>query len=106
MECFYFIIGNKADVDDDMREVTPEEGQEWVDSYMEELDEDDLRDTLAALLPVPIEQVNVGAILQKADTDNDGRISYEVCPRPGLPPDLPKPPASSTGTSAASLPPH
>ena len=40
MECFYYIIGNKCDLDDE-REVSTEEGQEWVESYKEELDEDE-----------------------------------------------------------------
>ena len=41
MECFYFIIGNKCDLSDDDRDVTREEGQEWVDSYKEDLDDDE-----------------------------------------------------------------
>ena len=41
MECFYYIIGNKCDLNDDDREVTTEEGQEWVDSYKDELDDDE-----------------------------------------------------------------
>ena len=41
MECFYYIVGNKSDLDEDQREVSPEEGQEWVESYVEELDDDE-----------------------------------------------------------------
>ena len=40
MECFYYIVGNKCDLDD-VREVSTEEGQEWVESYKEDLDEDE-----------------------------------------------------------------
>ena len=41
MECFYFVIGNKCDLNDDDRDVTREEGQEWVVSYKEDLDDDE-----------------------------------------------------------------
>lgn len=41
MECFYYVIGNKCDLHEDSREVTPEEGQEWVESYKEELEDDE-----------------------------------------------------------------
>ena len=41
MECFYYIIGNKSDLSEDLRQVTPEEGLEWVEAYKEELDEDE-----------------------------------------------------------------
>ena len=40
MECFYYIIGNKCDLSNE-REVSTEEGQEWVESYKEDLDEDE-----------------------------------------------------------------
>jgi len=36
-ECLYYIIGNKCDLDeDDEREVSYEEGEQWVEDYKEE----------------------------------------------------------------------
>ena len=39
-ECLYYVIGNKADLDDDEREVSYEEGEQWVKEYQEEQDDD------------------------------------------------------------------
>ena len=41
IECFYYIIANKCDLDHGKREVTPQEGQEWVNNYKEELEDDE-----------------------------------------------------------------
>ena len=41
MECFYYIIGNKSDLNESEREVTPEEGELWVEQYKEDLEEDE-----------------------------------------------------------------
>ena len=41
-ECLYYIIGNKCDLDeDDEREVSYEEGEQWVEDYKEEFCEQD-----------------------------------------------------------------
>ena len=41
-ECIYYIIGNKCDLDeDDEREVSYEEGEQWVEDYKEEFCDDD-----------------------------------------------------------------
>ena len=41
MQCFYYIIGNKSDLSEDDREVTAVEGEEWVESYKEDLEDDE-----------------------------------------------------------------
>lgn len=41
MNCFFYIIGNKCDLRDDEREVSHEEGEQWVEQYKEDLDDDE-----------------------------------------------------------------
>ena len=41
-ECLYYVIGNKCDLDDEgLREVSYEEGEQWVKDYVEENCEDE-----------------------------------------------------------------
>ena len=40
----YYVIGNKCDLDDDEREVTFEEGQNWVNEYKQEVEEEETID--------------------------------------------------------------
>ena len=41
MECFYFVIGNKSDLDEaGKREIEFSEGEEWVAQYREECNEE------------------------------------------------------------------
>ena len=35
------MLGNKCDLDGDMREVSKDEGEQWVESYIDDLDEDE-----------------------------------------------------------------
>ena len=41
MDCFYYIIGNKADLSESERQVSAEEGEEWVEAYKEDLEDDE-----------------------------------------------------------------
>lgn len=41
MDCFYYIVGNKADLSESERQVSAEEGEEWVEAYKEDLEDDE-----------------------------------------------------------------
>ena len=41
LDCLFYIVGNKCDKSDAEREVTTEEGEQWIEQYKEELDEDE-----------------------------------------------------------------
>ena len=44
MSSFYFVVGNKCDLNEADREVSVAEGEQWVESYKENLEQDDFID--------------------------------------------------------------
>ena len=41
MSCFFYVIGNKCDLDESDREVSVAEGEQWVEQYKEDLEDDE-----------------------------------------------------------------
>ena len=41
MSCFFYVVGNKCDLNEADREVSVAEGEQWVEQYKEDLEEDE-----------------------------------------------------------------